>query len=254
VATFRLEPVASLGVNRPVPARLDELQEQYGKQAHRAALVPEAALPALLLLAEAWQALARSGWRAQAGLRQVAARWAENSGLDSGTGGAAAAGSGAGGDGSAASSAPDGGVDSAAQGGTAGGTTAPAESGSEPLALAGPRECGDGGSAAGGGGAGGAAWVAALLGAELSALAGPVVARLEVAGPWGMAGGGSATGGGGAGGNLVGGSGTAAAWPQWRIFAGTLFVGLQWADTSGNPIQAHGGGVIQGRQLLLLVW
>jgi len=26
---------------------------------------------------------------------------------------------------------------------------------------------------------------------------------------------------------------------------GTLFVGLQWADTSGNPIQAHGGGVIK---------
>ena len=39
--------------------------------------MPEAALPALLLLAEAWQALAAFWLARQAGLRQVAARWAE---------------------------------------------------------------------------------------------------------------------------------------------------------------------------------
>ncbi len=62
----------------------------------------------------------------------------------------------------------------------------------------------------------------------------------------GNGGGGSATGGGGAGGNLVGGSGTAGGVAgSGGSSPGTLFVGLQWADTSGNPIQAHGGGVIK---------
>jgi hypothetical protein len=54
----------------------------------------------------------------------------------------------------------------------------------------------------------------------------------------GASGGGNATGGSGRGaaGGVAGSGGSA---------AGVLYQGLQWADTAGNPIQAHGGGVIK---------
>ncbi len=169
-----------------------------------------------------------------------------NSGLDSGTGGAAAAGSGAGGDGSAASSAPDGGVDSAAQGGTAGGTTGAGGSGSGTAGVGGTAGSGDGGSAAGGGGAGGSGVGGSAAGSGTIGVGGTSGGKTGSGGTVGNGGGGSATGGGGAGGNLVGGSGTAGGVAgSGGSSPGTLFVGLQWADTSGNPIQAHGGGVIK---------
>jgi hypothetical protein len=43
----------------------------------------------------------------------------------------------------------------------------------------------------------------------------------------------------------VGGSGTGGVAGSGGSSAGVLFEGLQWADTAGNSIQAHGGGVIK---------
>jgi hypothetical protein len=61
----------------------------------------------------------------------------------------------------------------------------------------------------------------------------------------GVAQGGSATTGGGgrsAGGTATGGAATGGRTPA---SASSLYNGIQWADTSGNPIQAHGGGIIE---------
>lgn len=149
--------------------------------------MPEAALPALLLLAEAWQALAAFWLARQAGLRQVAARWAEIPAwiLEPEGPPQLAAGRVA----MEVLPLPRLMVASTARHKAERpvGRRAPAEVAAEPLALAGPREAATAEARLVVAAQVEAAWVAALLGAELSALAGPVVARLEVAGPWGMA-------------------------------------------------------------------
>jgi hypothetical protein len=55
----------------------------------------------------------------------------------------------------------------------------------------------------------------------------------------GSAMGGSAMGGAATGGRAMGGAATGGATASWP-----LVNGIQWADTEGNPIQAHGGGVL----------
>jgi hypothetical protein len=54
--------------------------------------------------------------------------------------------------------------------------------------------------------------------------------------------GGKASGGTSTGGTATGGAGTGGSPPA---SPSSLYNGIQWADTSGNPIQAHGGGIIQ---------
>lgn len=124
------------------------------------------------------------------------------------SGGSSNGGSGGGssGAGMGGSSGGSGGGSGAAAGGTAAGNTA------------------TGGTAAGGAATGGSSKGGAAAG--------------------GAANGGSATGGAGKGGSTSGGaanggSGGAASvtWP--------VINGVQWADTSGNPIQAHGGGMLK---------
>ena len=169
-----------------------------------------------------------------------------NSGQDSGTGGAAVGGSGAGGDGSAAASARDGGVDSAAQGGTAGGTTGVGGTGDGTTGVGGTGGSGGGGSAAGGGGAGGGSVVGGSAAGSATIGVGGTGGSKAGSGGTGASGGGSATGGSGRGGSLIGGGGAAGGVAgSGGSAAGVLYEGLQWADTSGNPIQAHGGGVIK---------
>jgi len=179
-----------------------------------------------------------------------------NSGQDSGTGGAAVGGSGAGGDGSAAASARDGGVDSAAQGGTAGATTGVGGTGGGTTGVGGTGGSGGGGSAAGGGGAGGGSVVggSAAGGGTIGAGgaggskagSGGTGGSKTGSGGTGGSDGGSATGGSGRGGSPIDGGGAAGGVAgSGGSAAGVLYEGLQWADTSGNPIQAHGGGVIK---------
>lgn len=169
-----------------------------------------------------------------------------NSGQDSGTGGAAVGGSGAGGDGSAATSARDGGVDSAAQGGTAGGTTGVGGTNGGTTGVGGTGGSGGGGSAAGGGGAGGGSVVGGSAAGSATIGVGGTGGSKAGSGGTGASGGGSATGGSGRGGSLIGGGGAAGGVAgSGGSAAGVLYEGLQWADTSGNPIQAHGGGVIK---------
>ena len=169
-----------------------------------------------------------------------------NSGQDSGTGGAAVGGSGAGGDGSAAASARDGGVDSAAQGGTAGATTGVGGTGGGTTGVGGTGGSGGGGSAAGGGGAGGGSVVGGSAAGSATIGVGGTGGSKAGSGGTGASGGGSATGGSGRGGSLIGGGGAAGGVAgSGGSAAGVLYEGLQWADTSGNPIQAHGGGVIK---------
>ena len=169
-----------------------------------------------------------------------------NSGQDSGTGGAAVGGSGAGGDGSAAASARDGGVDSAVQGGTAGATTGVGGIGGGTTGVGGTGGSGGGGSAAGGGGAGGGSVVGGSAAGSGTIGVGGTGGSKAASGGTGASGGGSATGGSGRGGSLIGGGGAAGGVAgSGGSAAGVLYEGLQWADTSGNPIQAHGGGVIK---------
>jgi len=165
------------------------------------------------------------------------------SGQDSGTGGAAVGGSGAGGEGSVAFSTRDGGVDSAAPGGTTSGTMGTAGVGGTTTG-AGGIVGGAGGESTAGGGSGGSATSG---GAGGNIIAGSSASGGKAgSGSVGSSGGAGATGGGGAGGTAAGGSGTAGGVAgSGGSSPGTLFVGLQWADTSGNPIQAHGGGVIK---------
>jgi len=173
------------------------------------------------------------------------------SGQDSGTGGAAVGGSGAGGEDSVAFSTRDAGVDSATHGGTAGGTMSAAGVGG-PTTGAGGMVGGAGSRSTAGGDSGGIATSvggsAAGSGAGGSIIAGSSASggKAGSGGSVGSSGGAGATGGGGAGGNAAGGSGTAGGVAgSGGSSPGALFVGLQWADTSGNPIQAHGGGVIK---------
>jgi hypothetical protein len=79
-----------------------------------------------------------------------------------------------------------------------------------------------GGAASGGAASGGAASGGAANGGAASG---------------GAANGGTATGGSGSGGSGSGGAPTPVDWP--------LVNGVQWADTDGKPIQAHGGGLLQ---------
>jgi Glycosyl hydrolases family 43/Ricin-type beta-trefoil lectin domain-like len=171
------------------------------------------------------------------------------SGQDSGTGGVAVGGGGAGGEGGVALFARDGGVDTA----TPGGTTGAAGAGGATTGAGGIVGTAGSASTAGGGGgesatSSGAGGSAAGSGAGGSIIAGSSASggKAGSGGAIGSSGGAGATGGGGAGGNAAGGSGTAGGVAgSGGSSPGTLFVGLQWADTSGNPIQAHGGGVIK---------
>jgi hypothetical protein len=164
------------------------------------------------------------------------------SGQDSGVAGTAQAGGGAGGDGGATAPTPDAGVDSAAQGGTAGGTTGAGGTGGIPDS-GGAAGSGGSGSATGGGGSttgGGGAGGSIIAGSSASG------GKAASGGTVGGSGGGGAAGGGGAGGSVASGGGIAGSVAgSSGSSPGALFVGLQWADTSGNPIQAHGGGVIK---------
>ena len=92
-----------------------------------------------------------------------------------------------------------------------------------------------GGSATGGGATGGGANAGGATGG--GANAGGATGGSATGG---SAMGGSATGGSGAGGDSSTGGGTGSDPVTWP-----LINGVQWADTDGNPIQAHGGGMLR---------
>lgn len=105
----------------------------------------------------------------------------------------------------------------------------------------GPADDGGGGTASGGSAASGGSTASGGSGVGGNVATGGTLAT--GGGTGGQASGGAAVGAGGTtGGAATGGSGgdIGVPVPTWD-----LINGVQWADTEGNPIQAHGGGIIQ---------
>lgn len=123
-----------------------------------------------------------------------------------------------------------GGASGAGAGGSAGTGGAPAGGTGAPAGGTGASVGGTGGASVGGTGGAPAGGTGASVGGTGGA-------------PVGGTGGSGASGTGGAGGS--GGSSGAGGSPDPGPADWPLINGLQWADTAGNPIQAHGGGMLE---------
>jgi hypothetical protein len=132
-----------------------------------------------------------------------------------GSGGNANGGAGSG-TGDASISGPDGGSDATGGSGMGGRAT-----GGNPAGSGGPATGGAGGKGTGG----------TTIDGGLTATGGAGGASMTTFGTGGIG-----TSGSGTGGSTTGGSGASPA---------ILFNGIQWADTTDNPIQAHGGGILK---------